>query len=291
MRGPLISFLIVNWNGGKDVLECVSSIYRNMEETPETAFEIILGDNHSTDGSLEAIKASFPQVRLITYRENFLFARPVNECAALSRAPFIFLLNNDATLAQGRVDTLLKEFEKDGRVGAVAPQLRYPDGTVQPSCRRFPSFRNLVLAGFGLERFFPGVSWKMAGFSHDEPALVDQPMMSALLISRECWEDVGPLDEKRFPLYFNDVDWCFRARKKGWKICFVPRFTVCHHEALSGKRLGLRQALYSARGLYAFFVKHRGIRPLSPGWFLLMLLCGGLLLRGVGGRIRGLLRI
>ena len=277
MQDPLISIAMVTWNGGDVLIECMKSIHANTDLNKKP-YEVILADNCSTDGSIERVKRRFPNTKIIRYNRNHMFAKPMNDAVNMAAAPFIFLMNNDMLIDKLSFSTLIYHINSSSDIGAVAPKLMNKDGSLQISCRRFPSISNLLISGLGLDLLFPAYSWKMKTSEHKSISCVDQPMMSALLVKRECWEDVGPLDE-RFPLYFNDVDWCYRAKKQDWKILFVPDTWAIHYEAWSGRKLGAKQALLSAKGLYTFFRKHHMKHKLSPEMPLIIALSFGLAIR------------
>ncbi len=266
---PQISFLIVNWNGLPVLEECLKSIERTCHDVE---YEVLLSDNKSDDGSVSFVRQNFPQVIIFQNKKNLFFATPTNNMAKNAKGDFFMLLNNDIILKEGAILTLLKTLQESEQIGAVVPQLLYPDGTIQPSCRRFPTLFSLTMAGLGLDKIFPQKSWKMKDWGHREPRFVKQPMMSAMLIKRDCWSDVGELDAEQFPLYFNDVDWCKRAFSRGWKIKFEPSARAIHLEAWSGKKLGFKQAYFSSKGMYNYFRKHHVHTVFSPKWFVLVVL-------------------
>lgn len=280
-----VSIIIPNWNGMPVLADCLESIDRCCARLD---YEIIVIDNASTDNSCIVIKQNFPRVRLIRNDRNCMFAGPTNQGADRASGDFLFLLNNDVILEDGCLEILMEVLEKDNQIGAAAPQLRYSDGRIQSTCRYFPTFKNLIFSGLRLENCFPDDGWKMKNRDHNAPGFVQQPMMSALLIRRDCWQNTGPLDE-RFPLYFNDVDWCYRAWQKGWKIFFEPGAKAVHLEAWTGRKLGFRQIRFSSQGLYRYFRKHH-IRLFSPEYPLLLALTGGLvgiwIIRRLVGRER-----
>ncbi len=271
---PQISFLIPTWNGASILERCIEAACAAGQGLD---YEVVVCDNGSRDETpqlLERLQGRIPRLRWFHNQENLMFARAVNQLAAAARGEHLLLLNNDVFLEPGAVRAMLDELEHGERVGAVAPQLRYPDGRVQPSCRRLPTIPRMWVDGLRLHPLFPGRGWKMQEFDHRFRRAVEQPMMSALLIRGGCWRDVGPLDEG-FPLYFNDVDWCKRALERGWEIVFTPAARGVHLEAWSGKRLGFRQVWWSAKGLHRYFLKHHISSRLSPRYPLLLLPCGG----------------
>jgi GT2 family glycosyltransferase len=107
----------------------------------------------------------------------------------------------------------------------------------------------------------------MDWFTYDREAEVDQPMGTFLLIPRAAIEDVGLLDE-RFPIFFNEVDWCFRAKRKGWKILFTPVVEVVHYGGGSTRQVSAKMAWESRNGLLAFYRKHYGSPLFAPIYWI-----------------------
>ncbi len=266
---PQISFLIVNWNGLPVIKECLQSIEATCSKL---SYEVLIADNNSTDGSVPMIKKLFPNAKIMQNKKNLFFAAPTNALSRQAKGNFFMLMNNDIILKKNALPRLLKALLESKHTGAAVPQLLFPDGRIQPSCRRLPTLFSLAISGTRLDKFFNKNSWKMKDWDHCGARYVEQPMMSAMLIKRKCWLDVGELDEERFPLYFNDVDWCKRALAKGWKIRFEPSAQAVHLEAWSGKKLGFKQALYSSKGMYNYFRKHHVKTIFSPQWPLLAIL-------------------
>jgi N-acetylglucosaminyl-diphospho-decaprenol L-rhamnosyltransferase len=134
-----------------------------------------------------------------------------------------------------------------------------PSGMTQPSCRRFPVVRDALLEMTGLPRLFPRrfrPHWKMPEFDHASTARVEQPEATCLMVRRQAFEAVGPMDE-RFPLFFNDVDWCRRIRESGWDIVFFPVAVVGHVRGASVNRVPVMKIWKSHQGFYRYFAKYR----------------------------------
>ncbi len=273
-----VSILIPTWNGASLLEDCIMHAARACGGLSR---EILVFDNGSSDGTWELLLQLEKRVdglMSIRSRENLYFARAVNQLAERARGRFFLLLNNDVFLDDDSVPLMVEALEGDERIGVVAPQLRDPDGTIQKGCRRLPTFGRFMAEGSGLARLVPGLGWRMAEFDHNSLSFVEQPMMSAFLVKKSCWLDVGGLDE-RFPLYFNDVDWCKRALDRGWRILFCPSAGGVHLEGWSGRRLGFRQVKLSAKGLHAYFLKHHISSRFSPRYLLLLFCCSGLYMR------------
>ena len=215
-------------------------------------------DNASADKSGEMVSRKFPEAVLIQNRENLGYARANNQLIAASRGDFLLFLNPDVEVKGGALDSLLGLIESDEAIGAVAPRLLNPDGSVQPSCREFPTLEILLYEFLGLSKFFPKSRtfgrYRMTWWDYEEVREVDQPMASALLVRRRALDQVGSFDEA-FPIFFNDVDLCYRLRRAGWRIFFTPEAEMIHK--LGASTVHMRNKIQeSHRSLGRFFEKH-----------------------------------
>ncbi len=131
---PDLAIIIVNWNGGEFLRKCLDSL---VQFPPTISHEVIVIDNASTDGSAQATR-SYPGVRLILNTENVGFGRANNQAFAATAAPLLFLLNSDAEVHEGTLDTLVATINESEKIGAVGPRLLNTDGTLQPSVWRNP---------------------------------------------------------------------------------------------------------------------------------------------------------
>lgn len=255
-----LSIMIINWNT-KDLLQaCLRSLY----EDPQQAFEVIVVDNHSTDGSLEMLRETFPQVEAISNTTNRGFAAAVNQAIPLSRGQCVLLLNPDTVILKGAIDRLLDFLESHPRAGAVGPQLLNLDGSVQRRglYRRHPTIPQVCLfytcLRFLAQRRRTLVARYWEHIDHTVTQEVDQIPGACCLVRRKVIEEVGLLDE-RFFLYFEDVDWCYRIRRHGWKLYFAPQAMVIHYVAGSTSQLLFPSRRWMlTKGLVLFFWKHRG---------------------------------
>ncbi len=212
------------------------------------------------------VQSEFPTVALTANRENVGFSAANNQALRESRAPFALLLNPDTEVQPGALGALLAVFADEPRAGAAAAQLLLPDHSIQPSCRSFPTPAPLLYEALGLARLFPHSEtlgrYRMTYWGYDTRRRVDQPMASALALRRAALDEIGLLDED-FPLYFNDVDLCYRLHRAGWQIIFEPKARVLHHHGQSTRQARPAAILDSHRGLIRFYRKHyRG----NIGW-------------------------
>lgn len=253
MDYPPLSIVIVNWNAGKYLPHCLASIYNQGIDT-----EVILVDNASTDNSAEKAKKEFPQIKLLQLKENRGYSVGCNIGVREAKGEFILLLNPDVILLPHCLPRLLEFAKANPSVGAVAPKLLNPEGNLQPSIRGFPYPLSLLL--LPLSYLFPSSraisAYRMTYFSYEEVAEVEQPMSSCLLVRRETYEELGGMDEN-FPLYFNDVDFLYRMREKGWKIFFLPQAKAVHFLGGSTSLLpNIRRLWLSYKGFINFYRKH-----------------------------------
>lgn len=242
-----LSVCIVHWNTTNDLLTCLEALQAN----PYTLGpqEIVVVDNASPDGAAERVRPLYPQVRWIQNPANRCFAEATNQAVTASTGELIVLLNPDARVMAGALDTLARFLERDG-ADIVAPKLIWPDGRVQPSVRNHPTPKN-VLTG----------AWTRPVPGGEEPQRVAQPMASCLMFPRSVWEKVGPMDE-RFPLYFNDADWSLRADLADLDTWYVPSAVVVHDHAGTTSKVKQPALWESRKAWLRFNEKHFPNHPL-----------------------------
>jgi hypothetical protein len=229
MNAPECSIIIVNHNTCGLLRACLASL---AADTDAPSLEVLVVDNGSGDGSVPMVEMEFPQVRLLRNRENEGFARPNNVAMQQARGEWFFLLNSDAEVRPGALRALIEAMRQDPGAAAAGPRLVYPDGRLQPSAKGFPSLWTHFCDMFLLDRLAPRsrlfAAGEAGGFDYDRPGTADHLMAAAFLIRRSSAEQIGLLDE-RFRIYYNDMDWCYRAVRAGWRILYVPRAVVAHH--------------------------------------------------------------
>jgi hypothetical protein len=253
---PKISIIIVTWNSGSEIIDCLDSVYAQNY----APCEVIVIDNASEDNTVDLIKNYGRDLLLITNDRNLGFAPATNQGLARAAGDYILLLNPDTILRPEALQIMASFMDSNPAVGALGPQLLNADGTIQPSCREFPRPAHLIWEFTGLAKLFPHHpvfgSWRMGYFDHQSRREVDQPMGACLMVRKTAIGQIGPMDDKRFPMFLNEVDWCFRLNKNGWKIYFLPEARVIHLQGVSIKKARLAMTVSSHRSLAAFFQKH-----------------------------------
>lgn len=264
-----LSIIIVNWNTVDYLKACLRSIETH---APSCQYEVIVVDNASSDGSAEMVEQSFPGVKLIANSVNEYYAEGNNIGIRESRGEFVLLLNPDTKVKSGALDALLAFGREHPDAAAVGCRLVSPDGTIQDSCRGFPDPSGVFFEYMRISRAFPESKvfgrYRMTWFDYKHVAEVDQPMGSCLLLSRKALDEVDMFD-KEFPIFFNDVDWCYRAKRLGWKVYFTPDAEVIHHGGAATAQVSRAMKRESHRSLWRFYRKHyrkRISRPLY--WFI-----------------------
>ncbi len=252
----LLSICIVNWNTRDLLLDALASIYN---APPNFGFEVVVVDNASHDGSALAVRERFPQATLIANEENIGYAEGNNQAMQRACAAYNLLLNPDVILPPGGLAKAVAFMEQHPDAGALGVRQVHPDGSLQKSVRGFPTPLTVLWELIGLSRLlshspFFG-AYRMTWFDYRHVAEVDQPMGTFLLLRRQTIEEIGMMD-LAFPIFFNEVDWCLRCKRAGWKIWFTPDVEIIHYGGASTIQVGGAMAWESRRGLLRFYAKH-----------------------------------
>lgn len=259
-----LSIVIVNWNTSDLLAACLQSIESHR---PPFEHEVIVVDNASRDFEERSMRAQFPWANFVANPENAGYARGNNQAIERCTGDYVLLLNPDTEMTTGTLDALVEFMDSHPDAAAAGARLLRPDGTVERSVRGFPYPGPIAWELLRLSRLFPRSrvfgAYRMTWFGYDQVAEVDQPMGSCLILRHRAIEEVGLLDEQ-FPIFFNEVDWLYRARERGWRVYFTPSAAVIHHGAASTKQAGRRKMKKESHdSLLRFYAKHfRG--KLSP---------------------------
>ena len=217
---PRVAVVVLNWNGLADTVECLASL--EQLETP--AYEVVVVDNGSTDGSVTAIRERFPRVTVLENGENLGYTGGNNaglRYALEQEADYVLLLNNDTTVAPDLVRRLVDAAEADPQVGIAGPTIYYHD---RP---------DVIWSAGGAIDWERGTTWMVGLDELDEgqfgaqPRAMDFVTGCCILVRRALIERVGLLDE-RFFAYYEDTEWCARAARAGYKIVHVPAARMWH---------------------------------------------------------------
>ncbi len=240
MKEYTLSVIIVTYNSQHYIAECVTALRKALSGI---SAEIIVIDNSSHDATVPMIQSSRTLIqksrltlRVVQNSENRGYTTATNQGLEAARGKFLLLLNPDVIVNNAVVNRLLEFLRKNEDVGIVAPQLRFADGTVQPSVRRFPGIRDILCEATGLSKLFPKSKrfnrWKMGDFDFHSASDVEQPQGAFLLTRINAVQKIGALDES-LRMFFSDVDWCRRFIDNGWRIVFRPEVYAIHYKGAS----------------------------------------------------------
>jgi hypothetical protein len=254
-----LSVVILNWNARAYLVDALRSI---TEKQWRHSIEVIVVDNNSNlDDSVATVQRDFPQVHLLALSANIGFSAGNNAGLRLARGRHILFLNPDTIVHQGALDVLVDFMDSHPRAGACGPKLLNPDGSLQTSCRSFPSFGTGLFRNTFLGRLFPNNPWTrsylMLDFQHDREAEVDWLSGSALCVRRAALERVGSWDESFF-MYCEDVDLCYRLKEAGWKRVYVPQAVITHRIGASSDWVQGTTIRRHHASMLHYYRKHHG---------------------------------
>lgn len=225
---PRVSVVIVHYRTPDVLAVCLERLGENLRGT---LHEILVVDNAPLDDAAEKLCAGRPGIAYIKNARNIGFGRAVNQGLAAGRGEYFLVLNPDVEVREGSVEELIAQMERDPSAGIVAPKLLNEDGSLQHSCRTFYTLPVFLLRRTFLGRILPHSrvlrDHLLLDFDHESTRPVDWCLGASLLARRRAVEDVGPMDE-RFFLYFEDVDWCYRMKARGWRVLYHPAAVMTH---------------------------------------------------------------
>lgn len=253
-----LSVSIVNTNNRSLLELCLESIYQT---TRQTSFEILVVENCSTDGSAEMVRARFPAVQVIENEARLGYSASHNRALRRCQGRYLLVLNEDMRVLPGALDSMVAFMDCHPDAGMLGCRLLNPDGSLQPSCRAFPNVWIIFFRSVYLDKLFPRNRWFGADYlghwGHDTVREVDVIKGCCMFVRREVVDQVGLLDE-RFFIYYEETDWCYRARQQGWKICFTPDAEIIHYGEQTTSRQTPRMTLIQRQSLLKYFRKYHG---------------------------------
>jgi len=233
-----LSIIVTNYKTPELLKLCLESLKDAMAGIDKEVFVL---DAQSDEDTEFIVKEFFPEFQLVPFEKNVGFRALVNKGLSLADGKYILILNSDIILTEGAVEKMIIYLENNLSVGMLGPQLLNMDDTIQDSCFRF--FGPLTI--LARRTIFGGTAWgnqlldkfSMRDFNHQETQEVDWIMGSAMLVRSSAIKKIGPMD-KRFFMYFEDVDWCRRFWQAGFKVIYFPEAKIYHYHLRVSKKLG-----------------------------------------------------
>lgn len=236
----------------------LASIYSN---TMTRLLEVIVVDDASTDGSIEMVSKYFPKVILVRNKKNIGYSKSYNKGTHLAKGRYILHLNSDITLkSKNSLDIILQYMETHKRVGIVGCRLFKNNGTLDLPCKRsFPTLKNILFQSVGLSRIFPKNrtfgEYYLTYLDENEVNEVDCLMGAFMFIRKKVFDEIGYLDE-RFFIYGEDIDFCYRTKKAGWKIVYYPLIAVQHRHGGTTRQFKLKHIWRFHYAMIQYYRKH-----------------------------------
>ncbi len=291
-----LGIVIVNWNTGDLLRECLRSVYTS---SGGLAFQVCVVDNASADGSAAIVRAEFPQAQLIESSTNVGYPAgnnlglralgfgphplpwPDGHPSPLSRREasgegggagvgsevprYALLLNPDTVLPENAVAEMLAYMDTHPRCGIVGPKLVLPNGQLDLACRRsFPTPEVSFYRMLGLSKLFPRSRrfgrYNLTYLSPDVETQVDSVVGAFMLVRREAIAQAGLMDEAFF-MYGEDLDWAFAIKQAGWEVRYNPAVTVLHVKRAASRRSRRAQIAFEESMLIFYYKHYAAVTP------------------------------
>jgi len=259
---PTWAAVVVNYEAGELLTVCVRSLFADDSAGPP---EVVVVDNGSTDGSITALRAALPDVRVVTAGRNLGYAAAANVGIAATAAPVVAVCNPDLDVVPGTGAAMVARLDAEPDLAALGPRIENPDGSLYPSARRDPGIGDAIgHALFGLvaprNRFTR--HYRQLDVDAAQPRDVDWASGAMLFLRRSALTSVGGWDERYF-MYMEDVDLCWRLRRLGWRVAYEPGGRAIHVQGASTARTPYRMIAEHHRSAFRFAERRwRGPRRL-----------------------------
>jgi N-acetylglucosaminyl-diphospho-decaprenol L-rhamnosyltransferase len=270
-RAPDVSAIVISLNSRRFLKDCLDTIERSVWR--EVAFEILVADNGSTDGSLELLREGYPHVRVLDIGRNIGFCPAGNLAARAAAGRYLLFLNDDILVRDDAIARMVEFMDAHPLAGVIGSRLLNLDGTDQYSSgRTFPTPMNALFGRKSvLTRLFPRAPWArryLLSGRVDEaaPYTVDWVSAAAMMVRREAFETAGGLAEDFY--YFHEMIVCDRCQKAGYTVWLDPQSKIVHYEgAGSGVRTRRVRRKHIERfhvAAWRWYCLHHGLGPWNP---------------------------
>lgn len=253
-----LDVVIVNWNSREHLRNCLHSVQQFASQC-SLELHITVVDNGSTDRSADDLPTLVLEPEVFKNETNRGFAAACNQGASVGESEFILFLNPDTKLSRDSLEAPVAYLGSpaNARVGIVGIQLLDTSGRKARTCSRFPTLRAFLFEIIGLAKIAPAIFSpnRMTDWDHSETRLVDEVMGAFFLVRRKVYEELGGFDE-RFFVYFEEVDFSYRARLRGWSSVYLADASASHWGGGSSERVKDDRLFYSLRSRILYAFKH-----------------------------------
>ena len=257
-KNPDLSIIILNYNVKELLLNCLESVFKHKGK--EDKWQIIVVDNASLDGSVEAVKKEYPQVEIVENKTNLGFAQGNNAGVPLAKAPIVLFLNPDTVVVNEAIQKSLKFLMSNPDIGALTCRVELPDGKLDYSCHRgFPTPWNSFCYFCGLAKLFPH-SPIFAGYTASyldtsKTHEIDCLTGAFLMVRKIAGDQINWWDSDYF-WNGEDIEFCFSLKEKGWKIFFYPEVKIIHYKGSSADQEKSTAISHGISAMRIFYMKH-----------------------------------
>lgn len=257
MKSARVTIVMVNWKTPRLLAAAIRALF---EDPDSDAFEIVVVDNNSRDGSIDMLGSNFPKVNIIANDENVGFAKACNQVIPRAKGEYVLLLNPDTRTVDCAVTKLATYLDTHPDCGAVGPKVLNPDGTLQLACRRsFPTPKAAFYRLTYLSRLFPKnqtlAQYNITNAHPDAELTVDALSGSCMMVRKRAIDQIGLLDERIF-MFGEDIDWCWRLKKAGWNVRYFPKAVVYHYHGAASRFRRVRSTLNLHMSMTVFYRKY-----------------------------------
>jgi hypothetical protein len=260
-----LSIIVTSYKNPELLKVCIDSIKKNITLTD---YEIIVADSATEENTELMMREDYPEIKFVPAKENIGFGRTVENGYQKSSGKYILILNGDIIVKKNSIEELLEYIKNNPDTGIVGPQLLSFNESMQPSCFRYYTPLTIIYRRTFLGRLKIGKKHTdrilMNDFDHKNTREVDWIQGSAILTSRTLVEKIGQMD-KRFKMYFEDMDWCRRVWEAGYKVVYYPTAKMYHYHGRGSAGKSLiktllfnRLAWLHIQSAVKYFLKYRG---------------------------------
>ncbi|SHH34062.1 glycosyltransferase family 2 protein [Tepidibacter thalassicus] len=259
----MLSIIIVNYKTYKLTKQTINSI---IEKDHNFNYEIILVDNASNDGSVDKLEREFKQkiddniIKIVKNEENLGFSKANNIGIKISKGEYILTLNSDTVIVDDCLRKCLEYIKKDNNIGALGCKVLLPNGKIDKSCKRgFPTPQASLFYMLKFDRLFPNNvkfgQYNLTYLNENEINEVDSLVGAFMIVPKKVISEVGMFDEDFF-MYGEDIDWCYRIKKAGYKVIYYPKAQIIHYKGSSSRKKRFKTIYEFHRAMYLFYNKH-----------------------------------
>jgi N-acetylglucosaminyl-diphospho-decaprenol L-rhamnosyltransferase len=261
-----LSCIIVNYKNSEPLKDCLASIYQTIQGID---FETIIVDNSENDLGLQPLKELYPKAHFVSNSSNVGFAKANNQAAKIAQGKVLIFLNPDTILSDQAIGSMYKYYCSNTETGVLGPKVVNPDGSLQYSCRRYPTLWTGLFNRYSiLSRLFPENrftnQYLMLDFDHNEIRQVDWLSGCCLMVSKSIFEKFHGFDENYF-LFNEDVDLCRTIKQAGKEVIYFPVAKITHQVSTSNSKTTARVIIQRHFGMMHYFKKYHRQNLLTRG--------------------------